>query len=77
MGTPENWNEAIRRASAKWIKIMHDDDWFSDNNSLREYAEAIAAHPGDVFFFAAYTNIYEQENNRKKMCILINLMKID
>jgi len=66
LGTPENWNEAIRKATGQWIKIMHDDDWFSGNDSLREYATAIAAHPGDDFFFAAYTNIYEQENNREQ-----------
>src|SRR5260221_2100018 len=66
LGTPENWNEAIRKAAGQWIKIMHDDDWFSDNDSLREYADGIHAHPEDSFFFAAYTNIYEQENNRKE-----------
>src|SRR5580693_3489003 len=30
LGTPGNWNEAIRRSSGQWIKLMHDDDWFSD-----------------------------------------------
>jgi glycosyltransferase involved in cell wall biosynthesis len=66
LGTPENWNEAIRKASGQWIKIMHDDDWFSGSDGLREYADAIVAHPEDAFFFAAYTNIYEQENNRQE-----------
>src|SRR5687767_8300464 len=28
-GTPENWNAGIRKARGKWIKLMHDDDWFS------------------------------------------------
>ena len=23
LGTPENWNESIRHANGKWIKIMH------------------------------------------------------
>src|SRR5436853_6661036 len=35
LGTPENWNEAIRKANGKWIKLMHDDDWFSNTNSQR------------------------------------------
>src|ERR1044072_4054338 len=30
LGTPENWNECIRRANGEWIKIMHDDDWFAE-----------------------------------------------
>src|SRR5258706_11620300 len=66
LGTPENWNEGVRKAAGQWIKIMHDDDWFSGRDSLRQYADAIAAHPEDVFFFAAYTNIYEQEDNREE-----------
>ena len=28
LGTPENWNECIRKANGSWIKMMHDDDWF-------------------------------------------------
>ena len=34
LGTPENWNEAIRKANGVWIKLMHDDDWFANENSL-------------------------------------------
>ncbi len=57
LGTPENWNEAIRRASRDWIKIMHDDDWFSDENSLGYFARAAAGNPEAVFIFSAYRNI--------------------
>ena len=32
LGTPENWNESIRKASGTWIKLMHDDDWFAKEN---------------------------------------------
>lgn len=64
LGTPENWNEAIRHAKGEWIKIMHDDDWFAANDSLEEFATAIESSPAIDFFFSAYNNVYEQENNR-------------
>src|SRR5580765_4245670 len=32
LGTPANWNQAIAKASGQWIKLMHDDDWFADND---------------------------------------------
>ena len=34
LGTHENWNASILKASGKWIKVMHHDDWFSDEESL-------------------------------------------
>src|SRR4051812_42190862 len=30
LGSPGNWNAAVQHATGKWIKIMHDDDWFSE-----------------------------------------------
>ena len=55
LGTPENWNEAIRRANGQWIKIMHDDDWFCDEESLGEFAQ-LAKQNQDKFIFSAYIN---------------------
>src|SRR3954465_8010288 len=37
LGTPENWNACISIAKGKWIKLMHDDDWFNDDSSLEEF----------------------------------------
>jgi glycosyltransferase involved in cell wall biosynthesis len=34
LGTPENWNEAIRHANGAWIKLMHNDDWFHSPDAL-------------------------------------------
>jgi glycosyltransferase involved in cell wall biosynthesis len=59
LNTPENWNEAIRRANGKWIKLIHDDDWFSSAGSLQRFADAIEENPDCSFFFSAYTNVYE------------------
>lgn len=59
LGTPENWNEAIRKATGVWIKIIHDDDWFVDENSLQKFYEAALSHPDCSFFFSAYNNVEE------------------
>lgn len=52
LGTPENWNEAIRLAKGEWIKIMHDDDWFATPHSLEKFAELISKNPMADFLFS-------------------------
>lgn len=58
LGTPENWNEAIRNAKGQWIKLMHDDDWFNNENSLQVFADAIKNNAEASFVFSAYRNIF-------------------
>lgn len=60
LGTPENWNEAIRRANGTWIKLMHDDDWFSSKESLQIFANA-ALQNDNKFIFSSYTSMYFPE----------------
>jgi len=67
LGTPENWNETIRKARGTWIKLMHDDDWFADENSLQVFYQAILAHKDCSFFFSAYNNIVENEHFSEKI----------
>ena len=67
LGTPENWNESIRHAKGEWIKIMHDDDWFSNKNSLAEFANAIRKYPHANFLFSAFENQYLDELRSKKI----------
>jgi glycosyltransferase involved in cell wall biosynthesis len=62
LGPPENWNEAIRRASGEYIKIMHHDDWFYDENSLGKYIALLDNNP-DVYFAFAATLASSLENN--------------
>jgi len=71
LGTPENWNEAIRKAKGKWIKLMHDDDWFASENSLAEFADAIEDHPNERFFFSAYTNVFEVSGKMQEVFVSI------
>ena len=67
LNTPENWNEATRKSSFEWIKLMHDDDWFSDKDSLLRFAEAIEKNLGVDFFFSAYTNVYAANDHHQPM----------
>jgi len=57
LGTPENWNEAIRKANGTWIKIMHNDDWFANDNALQIFYDNIQQHTDADFFFCAFQNV--------------------
>lgn len=59
LGTPGNWNEGIRQARGRWIKLMHDDDWFSGPDALETFHRATLEHPEVRFFFSAFTNVDE------------------
>jgi glycosyltransferase involved in cell wall biosynthesis len=65
LGTPENWNEGIRRANGKWIKIMHDDDWFAREDALAVFSKAAEEQPDCHFFFAAFQNVIEETKQKR------------
>jgi glycosyltransferase involved in cell wall biosynthesis len=69
LGTPENWNEAIRHANGEWLKLMHDDDWFTSEHSLSSFADAIANNPSATFLFSAYRNYYFEHSNYKNVSV--------
>lgn len=64
LGTPANWNEGISRASGEWIKLMHDDDWFVNGNSLQTFYYA-AIEPGNKMVCAAYYNVFEPDGRQE------------
>jgi glycosyltransferase involved in cell wall biosynthesis len=37
LGSPENWNEAIRKSGSQLVKILHHDDWLTDPGSLQVF----------------------------------------
>jgi glycosyltransferase involved in cell wall biosynthesis len=66
LGTPENWNHAISLAKGKWIKLMHHDDWFTNENALSEFVQKIKQVDGNCnFIFSGYQNVYLGENKIK------------
>ncbi|MEP7318970.1 MAG: glycosyltransferase [Panacibacter sp.] len=56
-GMAENFNRVMQKASGKWIKMMHDDDWFVTPDSLEKFADA-ARNTRHKFIFSACKNIY-------------------
>lgn len=75
LGTPENWNEGIRKSNGVWIKLMHDDDWFLSATSLQVFYDATVKYKNCNFFFSAFQNI-EQETNETKIvrCTFFDLL---
>jgi glycosyltransferase involved in cell wall biosynthesis len=55
-GTPANFNIVMQKASGAWVKIMHDDDWFSSATSLQKFADAARSATCN-FIFSACNNI--------------------
>ena len=64
LGTPANWNEAIKHARGEWIKLMHDDDWFAGEESLQLFAKATTGN--NKFIFSAYSNVFENTGTSKE-----------
>jgi glycosyltransferase involved in cell wall biosynthesis len=65
MGMPQNWNEAIRLARGKWIKLMHDDDWFARPDAL-ERLSILAEKEPDAMIFCGYSDVLLKSGKKKK-----------
>jgi glycosyltransferase involved in cell wall biosynthesis len=73
LGTPENWNEGIRRATGKWVKMMHDDDWFTTPDALQTFHNTTVNNPACSFFYAAFKNVTEESGKKEVVrCDLID-----
>lgn len=57
LGMPRNWNAALEKCAGEWLKIMHDDDWFVNEYSLRRFADAAVSKI--PFIFCNYNNVLE------------------
>jgi glycosyltransferase involved in cell wall biosynthesis len=57
LGTPENWNESIRKATGEYIKIVHHDDYFSYSHSLRGFVKMLDDNPDCDFGFSSSWNL--------------------
>lgn len=62
LGSPENWNEAVRKASGKYIKMLHHDDYFTFSYSLGDYVTMLEEHPNVDFAFSATQVIHVSGN---------------
>jgi glycosyltransferase involved in cell wall biosynthesis len=56
LGSPANWNNAIKLAKFDIVKIMHHDDYFSSKDSLSKIINQFSLNPDvSVVFCGGYT----------------------
>lgn len=53
LGSPENWNEAIKKSTGEYIKILHHDDCLFNKDSLGKFVAMLDTNPSADFAFAA------------------------
>lgn len=53
LGSPENWNEAVRRANGDYIKLLHHDDRLDHPGALSAFVRLLDEHPEANFAFGA------------------------
>lgn len=61
LGAAANWNNAIRKSKGEYIKIMHHDDWFTDENSLWDFVEMLEQNPEACL---AFSGTVQAENEK-------------
>lgn len=60
LGSPRNWNEALRRASGEYVKMLLADDWFATETSLYRLVSMLDNEPKANFGFCSSLNISSQ-----------------
>ena len=53
LGSPANWNFALKEAKGKYIKIMHHDDYFTKPYSLSMFVSLLDKNPKALLAFSA------------------------
>ena len=52
LGSPANWNFALKQASGEYLKILHHDDYFTSKNSLTQFVNLLDESPSSSFAFS-------------------------
>jgi len=61
-----NMNEGIKLSDGKFIKIMHMDDWFCNDNTLFLIKEAVEGDPKKKWGGVGFNHYYEDTNSVKR-----------
>jgi glycosyltransferase involved in cell wall biosynthesis len=64
LGSPANWNEALRHVTGRLIKILHHDDWFAGADSLGKLVELLDDAPAADLAFCA-SSARDEAGNEK------------
>jgi glycosyltransferase involved in cell wall biosynthesis len=57
LGTPNNWNNAVAKASGDWIKLMHHDDWFTQPDALEIFLKSISQNSAAKLIFCSFNYV--------------------
>ncbi len=68
LGSPENWNAAVRYAQGEYIKLLHHDDRFSHPGALGIFVRLLDEHPEADFAFSASSAISITNGHRHDNC---------
>jgi glycosyltransferase involved in cell wall biosynthesis len=66
LGAPANWNYGISKATGKYLKILHHDDFFSSKISLQAFVDLLDNNPTADFCFSSTDVIYVNKKFTKK-----------
>ena len=61
LGSPANWNAAVRLAKGEYIKILHHDDWFTSSDCLAKFVQLLDDNPQSVLGFSASQACYADQ----------------
>lgn len=62
LGSPANWNYALKHAKGELIKILHHDDWFTDDMALEKFVSHFLKHPQLSFVFCQCIDVEPKKN---------------
>ena len=66
LGTPNNWNNGLKKTKGEWIKMMHHDDWLLDENVLQTFVDHVKVDPEAKLIYCDFKNI-DLENNTSSL----------
>jgi glycosyltransferase involved in cell wall biosynthesis len=68
LGSPENWNAAVRYAQGEYIKLLHHDDRFSHPRALGIFVRLLDEHPEADFAFSASSAVNIAHGHSRNNC---------
>jgi glycosyltransferase involved in cell wall biosynthesis len=76
LGSPQNWNYAIKQAFGKYIKILHHDDWLISPDALQKFYDLVSQDDNCFVFSAAqsiqHNKLIHHLPNKKDIDQLVN-----
>lgn len=63
LGACGNWNRGLDEAKGEYIKIMHQDDFFTFPDSLESFVKMLDENPGAVMGFSGSRQVTIHEDN--------------